>query len=365
LNFQGFRSEALIDLDGRGEVSRSQLVNGQLPPVVNQVLQRDTLISTLAQLEQADSLVSQFLTSGDLNRVSSRLSIGFRNATASRSAQLRVAFDGDGLPDELRFVESIAEQIAQHLAGTQIDSATRPSDRNNVPAQLTTYQSLDRAKWLVDQIEEGISAAKDQTVQLVEQAPSVEPTSAMHNVSHVRVVSGRDVNSLHQTLDSVDLASLKGVIGQIQQAPAHKNAADLTVTGLATKPIGAIPPTGSILLLTMMSLLAGSVIAWNIHPFSEPGFQNADEVADRLGVPIVAMLPASRQTVDHSATSCTANEPSHQTNWANQMVGLASAIVTALGVLLGGFWLLYPTVREGFADSVWHGLARIVWIFVG
>ena len=100
------------------------------------------------------------------------------------------------------------------------------------------------------------------------------------------------------------------------------------------------------------------MVALNIHPFEEPGFENVDDVTEKLGVPVIGTLENGQSLVEN-------HETPWQTNWANQTVRICGTVIAVIAILGMVFWLTSSEVRTSFGESWFHGFARIVWNLAG
>ena len=121
------------------------------------------------------------------------------------------------------------------------------------------------------------------------------PNSRFMNASSSRVVT--DSERLHQAIESIDVDSLRSIINRIEMsvasAPMGMGSSSVIVNGIEpgyTTPVDSVPGIAPILLIGMLSAFIGSVVAWNLNPFETTGFNGIQEVADRLGVPVLATL---------------------------------------------------------------------------
>ncbi len=352
LNMQGYRCEALIEFDS--QVEGSALVETQLPSVLRTVMEPAAMSRRLDQLDSTVARSSRLLSPENIEAISRRVSVGFRDSMGSSAAQLRVVFAGTGQPDEAEFTRSLASEIAGRLA-----VAAEP-DGDLGSSVAGRHRRLDQAHWLVDQIEEGVASAKNQTAELVQFSQSANHASAFKSVGHVRRINHPTIDSLHQTLESVDIHSLRGVINQMDESRTTSDVGPVRFDPqrVDSRPVGAVPDSASLMLASLVSLFMGGVVAWNVRPFTETGFDNVDQVANQLGVPVVATLASDPSLTTPAATSV---DP----GWANRVFRGSGTVIVAITVLGAGFWLTSPAVRQSFGESMFHGFARIVWIFTG
>jgi hypothetical protein len=351
LNMNGYQCEALIEFENSEQ--GASLVKTELPTVLGNVLSTKSMAGHLESIEDTGSGLSPLLVTEDWDAISKRINIGYREGNTNRPPQLRIVLQGHGRAGEAEFVERLTAEIARQLALATERGGTIATGANS------TARTLERAGWLVDQIEEGLASARNQTAALATHAVSSDQESSFRNVSHVREIRRPEIDSLHQTLDSVDVASLRGVIHDIKTSQGISNGVVRFDAGnVSSHPVGAIPDAASLLLAGMLSLLVGGIIGLNALPFSDPGFRDADDVATHLGVPVVATL-GSTSTQDTNKARNT--EP----GWANRVFRISGSFIAFVIVAGFSFWLTSDEVRQSFNESWFHGFARIVWNLTG
>jgi len=112
-----------------------------------------------------------------------------------------------------------------------------------------------------------------------------------------------------------------------------------------------------ILLLSAISGFLATVVSVAYRPFENKGFENIASVVHKLGVPVVATLgDASEDGHDYGSSS-------GQAPWANHVVHFAELVLFAVTIIAIGFCVLNPEIRSAFADNLFHGFARIAWMF--
>lgn len=352
LTMGGYQSEGMIEFDNQ-ELA-SLLANNALPSALKSVMNPDAMANRLAQVRSNTGSRSPIFEAGNIEEIHRRISIGFRDASQYQKSRLRIVYSGSGTADEVRFIRSFTSDVARRL-----DYAA-----NSIPGQnsiATKTHPVDQAHWLVDQIEEGLTSARSQTAQLMAYSQATNHQSAFRNVGHVREPAKPNVDSLHQTLESVDVASLRGVITQLKTDNGTLKQSGLVrfdAESVANRPLGAIPSPAAMLFAALLSIVFGGVVALNIHPFEEPGFENVDDVTEKLGVPVIGSLENGQSLVEN-------HETPWKTNWANQTVRICGTVIAVIAILGIVFWLTSSEVRTSFGESWFHGFARIVWNLAG
>ena len=161
-------------------------------------------------------------------------------------------------------------------------------------------------------------------------------------------------------MESVDVASLRGVINQFKQDQNqdYMSLVRFDADSVTNQPLGATPDPASIMIAGLLSVVLGGVVALNIRPFVEQGFETVDDVTLQLGVPVVGALHGNESSVEEEETP-------QSTNWANRTVGICGTVLAAIAILGIGFWLTSAEVRDAMSESWFHGFARIVWKLSG
>ena len=124
-------------------------------------------------------------------------------------------------------------------------------------------------------------------------------------------------------------------------------------------PVNGSPGLAGIFLIAFFSIGVGTIVAWNIEPFENRGFDKVESVAKKLGVPIVATIKAkSGLGSGDSSVASTAN-------WSNRITTWSSLVLFGVFVVVAGFVLINSEVRESFFENPFYGFANILRIFVG
>ena len=181
--------------------------------------------------------------------------------------------------------------------------------------------------------------------------------SPFMNVGHSTVQPGDSQN---------EIAELKQTVGQlsglVQQSVTNQGGSDIafsvrSVNAQLPTPVGGAPKLPHILLLSAISGFLASVVTAAYRPFASKGFENIASVVHKLGVPVVATLgDASEDGHDYGSSS-------GQAPWANHVVRFAELVLFAVTIIAIGFCVLNPEIRSAFADNLFHGFARIAWMF--
>ena len=351
LTMKGYRSEGLIEFENQ-EVA-SSLVNNELPAALRSVMSPTAMNSRLERIRSRTGGESNLPGAGNIDEVYRRISVGFRDGSPAQKPSLRIVLSGTGTADEARFIQAFASDLAARL-----EHAAHAFQVDGIG--VTSSRPINQAHWLVDQIEEGLTSAKTQSAHLMAYSSAHDEGTTFRNVGHIKEQPTTNIDSLHQTLQSVDVSSLRGVIEQFQNDAVEQNAGLVRFDAerVTNLPVGAVPDSASLMLAALASVILGGVVAWNIQPFADHGFENVEDVTQQLGVPVLGTLNVEQQKIDDA-------EKPFLNLWANRAVKLAGTVLAAIAILGIGFWLTSIEVRDSFGESWFHGFARIVWKLSG
>ena len=341
--------------------------------------------------EQFESIVDQIEAAGKLHSKT----IEFRDYVALRDAlhvgvqdndgrlRLRLSYEGQGGDDEQELVKILAARISERLSGS-VSVAEMPVSDSGSPVVMSAdqRQRFDEAKWLVSQIEldlDRVTKRLDAMSMQAEELPSSgDKTAARAGRSHFRLSSSSRVVSspatdLRDTIAAIDVASLKRFLVELENAMST-SAGNLRRSAQPSQvescqkvgacrckiiPVNGSPGLAGIFLIAFFSIGVGTIVAWNIEPFENRGFDKVESVAKKLGVPIVATIKAkSGLGSGDSSVASTAN-------WSNRITTWSSLVLFGVFVVVAGFVLINSEVRESFFENPFYGFANILRIFVG
>ena len=352
LSMHGYQSEGMIEFENQQVAS--SLIKDALPSVLRSVMNPTAIMSRVDNIQSNSGRKCSLFDAANPEEILGRISIGFRDQSQARKPRLRIVLSGKGTADEARFIQSFASDVAMRLEHAA--NATLAVDSTNA----TDNPPIQQAEWLVDQIEEGLTSARTQTAQLMTYQHTPDQGTTFRKVGHISEPSTPNMDSLHQTLESVDVASLRGVIEQFKESESQGNTGlvRFNADSVNNHPVGAVPDAASLMLAGLFSVVLGGVVAWNIHPFTDPGFETVDDVSRQLGVPVIGTLKGEQLSTE-------VDEKPLWNNWANRAVRINGTILAAIAILGIGFWLTSAEVRNSFGESWFHGFARIVWKLSG
>ena len=377
-----FRSVTLISVAvKKADQSKLQL-DRALARIIHEETSHERLDAIVSQIEVAGTIQSPRLEFRDHEWIKTGLQRSIREN--KYGYDFRLGLDGLGGEDERQLVKMLAERIAFRL--TIASSSQQPSKSGSKQSLASLHtqqaQSLELATWIVDKIDDDLKSVKITLARMGDGVSGLASSAAESNnngtqfrlASSKRVV--KDSDDVSATIDSIDLGSLREVLSEIRkqadaqanlidvQPPAAPNA-DLTgpmVVGdpsqIQTRPLDNVPSRFSCCLLVLVSIIAGSVVAINFEPFESCGFENARSVGRLLGIPVIAQI-----VVD--TTSSSSEPEKKQSSWANRAAAIAGLMLLGVCVVIAGFVLVNPEVRDAFYENPLFGCTKIIRIFAG
>lgn len=335
------------------------------------------------------SLVSshlQQLASGD--DLKQRFHLSISDAATRGRTHINMAFVGRGTDAEQNLVNALTTEIAKHLLSisqTSMSLANSSPESSRSQGTSRARQLESSATALFNQISVGqdVDAASSGAVQHVDAFPSTgsapfrtvsntvqtTPNSAAafpaqaHIATHISTVE-----KLRNTVG--ELATLAG---EQEMKSGSSQSIAFTVEGVSARsslPADGIPQLPLVLSLAMVAGLAASVVTICYRPFDDAGFESVSTMKSVLGVPVVATLtrpataepPSVHSTLNRFGKSSPSQPPVF---WANQVVRVAELILFSATLVVLGVCILNADIRAAFSENLFHGMARIIWMFKG
>lgn len=374
LGTRGFDSECRVSITLNSTPQDHQLFHQRLRSVLNQQL-GDARVQRAVDLALESQPVSNSaLRTSNIDWIREKISVGLRQQNPDQY-QLRLLFTGNGRPEELRLIELLSAEVVRAMR-------QRSTDALPIASIADRDQRFEQMEWLLTSIEDALSVAHRQASELAQPTPTLEmelqeSESMFRNVGHIREVQPT-AERLCQTIDGIDVATLRQLMKEVKgdsptTQPAAVAATDAqtnraaAITGIEAAsarqyPVGAIPGTLQIICFGLLALGVGSVVAVNVQPFAEHGFENAQQIAESLGVPVIGKLASHGE---HSEAADARDASGQSLPIANRLTLMGGTLVFSILLIAVGFSLIDPEIREGFIQNPFHGFARIVWIFTG
>ena len=360
-NTSGFVNQSLIDID----VIKTPQAVATFKQQLKTIVARHTSPESVSQLART---VQQNMTGKTLNQLASepdfseRFNVNLKKAHEEGIFRLGISYSGQGTHAETYMLNLLTSNIAREFlaspgaamgTGTiKVPDASSSQDLIAQSAELTAkaYSMIDN-----------INAANNETAGM-----DSTSNSPFMNVSHSRSAMGTPAGST-DSVDSVD--ELRETVGQLSTLVQDANQRAASNSGVAFSvrevkakpmtPIGAVPTFPNMVTLAAMAGMLGTIVTVAYRPFDDKGFENVDSLSSKLGVPVLATIPKQYSGGSHPL------ENNVETPLANRLVGYAELTLFAITIVVIGFCILNPNIRQAFAENLYHGFARIFWIFRG
>jgi len=360
LSVRNYVSHGVIEVD----VIKTPVATGWFKQQLAEIVQRhtsDEAVFKLAQEAHAGvqgRALTQLSASDDFP---SRFGVQLAKGDVEGIFRLNVNYRGKGTRAENYMVNLLTTNIARDfLASPYAQLGTGKILAPTESAQASVSQTAE----LVAQSEQ-LNQRAHAIVARLESGGSSSSTSRFNttNASPFMKVG-------HSTAQPVDrqneIAELKQTLGElsglVQESVANGNGSEVAFSVRSVKaepatPVGGAPKFPHILLLSAVSGFLATVVTIAYRPFETKGFENIASVRRKLGVPVVATLgDASEDGRDYGSSS-------GQVPWANHVVHFAELVLFAVTIIAIGFCVFNPEIRSAFADNLFHGFARIAWMF--
>ena len=355
MNVSGFINRSTIDID----VIKTPQAVATFKDQLRTVVARNTSPEAVSQLVRA---VQQTMTGETLQQLasqpdfSSRINANLLKAHEEGIFRLAISYSGQGTHAESYMLNLLTTNIARDFLaspGAAMGTGTIkvPSASSNQDLVAQSAELTAKAYSMIDNLE----ATRDENSGM-----GTTSSTPFLNVSHSR-------SSMDASADSV--SELKQTVGQLstlvqdanQQAVSNGGVAFSVreVKGKPMTPIGAVPKAPHLLMLAVLAGMLGTIVTVAYRPFDERGFESIDSLSSKLGVPVLATIPKQLSGGTHPADN------PETTPLANRLVGYAELTLFAITIVVIGFCILNPNIRQAFAENLYHGFARIFWIFRG
>ena len=357
---RNYVSHGVIEVD----VIKTPAATGWFKQQLAEIVQRHTSDEAVLKLAQEahagiqGRALTQLSTSEDFP---SRFGVQLAKGHEEGIFRLNVNYRGKGTRAENYMVNLLTTNIARDfLASPYAQLGTGKILAPTESAQANVSQTAE----LVAQSEQ-LNQRAHAIVARLESGGSPSSKSRFNSTN-----ASPFMNVGHSTAQPVDrqneIAELKQTLGElsglVQESVANGNGSEVafsvrSVNAQPATPVGGAPKLPQILLLSAISGFLATVVTIAYRPFERKGFENIASVRHKLGVPVVATLgDASEDGRDYGYSS-------GQVPWANHVVHFAELVLFAVTIIAIGFCVFNPEIRSAFADNLFHGFARIAWMF--
>ncbi len=357
LSVRSYVSRGSVEVD----VIKTPVATGWFEQQLAQIVQRHTSDEAVFRLAQQTHAVIQGHALAEFsaeNDFSSRFGVRLVNGHEEGIFRVNISYRGKGTKAENYMVNLLTTNIAKDfLASPHAKLGTgkilSPTELS-LPNNAQTAELLAQSEQLNQEAQEILARLESGTIRSGGSGFSTTNASPFMNVGHS---SAQPVNNQNE------IAELKRTVGKlsglVEKSVANGNDVAFSVRGVSAQPpvpVGGVPKFPQVLLLSAVSGLLASVVTIAYRPFENKGFDNIASVVHKLGVPVVATLGDVSED-GHTYSS------SGQVPWANHVVHFAELILFAVTIIAIGFCVLNPEIRSAFADNLFHGFARIAWMF--
>ena len=355
---RSYVSRGVIDVD----VIRTPVATKWFKQQLGQIVQHHTsdgMVSRLAQ-QAHDAIpgpaLAELSASSDF---ASRFGVHLAKGNDDGDFRLSVAYRGKGTKAENYMVNLLTTNIARDfLASPHAKMGTgkllSPTESGPSSEALKT-DLLAQSEQLNQRAGEIFSRLESASSQTSESKFGRTNASPFINVAHS---SGPVVDT------QSEIAELKQTVGKlsglVEESVSNGSEIAFSVRKVSAQlptPVNGSPKLPHIILLSAISGFLATVVTIAFRPLESRGFENIASVVQKLGVPVVATLGDASEDVSNYGSS------SGQAPWANRIVSFAELILFALTIVAISFCVLNPEIRAAFADNLFHGFARIAWMF--
>jgi len=352
---RGYKSRAEIEVDVAKYPAAVEQFKTILDDVVLRNLSENSLKQTIDQVRSdMPSRVLDRLAQSPSARPLFEVSMAPKGDTGL--FVLNVQYSGRGTAEENHLLNILTTNVARDFLANPL--ASIGTGQKQAHGQVLSQEFLETAEILKQNANQAIANIENEVAQgnyggqgsdtpfMTASSPSGYPVSTNSNATS-------ELGNLRQTVQE-----MSSMIQQAQYQQSSATGAVFSVREVRAKPmkpIGCDPTWPGITLLGLLSCLLGAAVAVNFHPFQEKGFESVGSLTSRLGIPVAATLN-SRMSADE--VNDTGDSP-----WANLVVSYAELFLFAITIVVLGFCLINPEIREAFTDNLFHGFSRIFWMF--
>lgn len=376
LSVSGFRSQTRIAVRVGETAGAQQEFQNLLAAAIRQQTTDDELKSLAETVAQRIEVTNADFKTIDVEKIKRSISVRALPGTTLDTMQVDFGFAGNGTSDEKVFVQLLTDELSRSMLsiadGSDLDSSLAIESVSGTELR----QQVDQLQWLVSQIENDLSEVKN----AIEAIPNgTQPNNPFRSASHSsNLPNHSDADStaamteIRDAISAIDIATIRQQLNHLQTIsesmvapPNNFGSAEQSLTGtprsvvtsIRTVPIGGLPDRSQLVLIGIFSAVVGSVVAVNYSAFADRGFANVSRIVTRLGLPVVATLPADRNGV--------MNREQPKLPLANRVVHVAKLLLLAIVVLALGFCLINSEVRAAFIENPFYGFSRIAWVLTG
>lgn len=358
LSVRSYVSQGAIDID----VIKTPVAIGwfkqQLAEIVQHHTSQDSVFRVAREAQSAipGRALAEFASSSDF---ASRFGVNLIKGDEEGNFRLKVSYRGNGTRTENYMVNQLTTNIARDFLASphaKLGTGRILTPSESAPSNEAAGADLiAQSEQLSQQANEIFARLESGMGQSAGSKFSKTSSSPFMNVAHTSTSSVNTASEIDELKQTV--GRLSGLVKQSSSNGYQMAFSVRGVSGQLPTPIGGVPKLPHFILLTGVSCLLATLVTLAYRPFEDRGFENTASVVHKLGVPVVATLG------DVSEDGTNYDFSSGQVPWANHVVNFAELILFAVTIIAIGFCLFNPEIRTAFADNLFHGFARIAWMF--
>jgi hypothetical protein len=354
---RGFRASTKIDFSLPGNItSLSDREVKQLKSVLGQTIAKTlsgaSFDSLITQTKRTGSVNSNEIEYRDLEAIRNSIDLGFD--FWPDGGRIEIGYRCAGRADQLRFLQLLGHRISTSVDQVYLDA----TDGVTVAPDLAA-EKFERAIWLAKQLRSDLTEITSfHSVEAERKQGSSRNTSTPFKLASARKIDPMIVNEIN--VDNVH--SLTQLLDDLQ---AHSENLEqdattfdvLGVTPVKSRAIGATPGRFGMFVLVLLSAAAAGFVA--LFPLADNvGFASVDAVSSELGVPVIAVVNDSKVAGSNSTREHFCEK------LAGQLVDVAKVFLLTVLLVVIGFSLLDPVIRESIFQNPFDGFAKIFKVFL-
>ena len=351
---RGYRSRSAIEIDVANSPAAVDKFKTILDQVVHRNLSENALKKVVAEVRsQMPTKVMDKLAG--LDSIRPMIEVSMKPRGESGLYGLELQYSGRGTAAEDHLLKVLTTNVARDFLANPLASiGTGPARQK----KTLTHNFLATARTLQQNANQTIAGLEHTMFsQIPSNDGSTSPFMTASSQKSFSTSSGshpsEDLVRLRENVEELTL-----MIEKAHNQSSTTNGATFAVRQVLSKsmqPIGCDPKWPNLILLGLLSSLVGAVVAFNIRPFEQKGFQSVSSISARLGIPVAATLNSHLSADDKRALPVN--------HWANSVVGFSEMFLFATTLIVLGFCFINSEIRAAFGDSVFHGFSRIFWMF--
>jgi len=387
LTVTGFESKASVTVDFEDiHFERQEFLN-VLAETLRHQLNQNQLNSLIADVRAISDESQSAIQNWEPTTIQQAFAVKYIDSPIPNQMFLEFMIRGSGNEAERTLLELFSQRCCHGLKKGIQANPNRLTAKIQSPRTQAFDQSVAALSTMVSQLEleiESIAselAKQDSHTQFANRLRERVIGSSLENSAHASIRSSpfrqaslareKSVSETSTTRLRAESGSSFGHLSALrQELQTLKNTRFETgatepesmAKHWVTQPIGGAPSQTQFVLMGLFSSIVGFVVAQHYNPFQSTRFESVSGLASSLHLPVVATLPSQKIVeIDSSIQS--------HSDWrevaANRSVWIFKSVLFVLLSVVVGFCLVNEEIRISFLNNPFHGLARMVWIFIG